>query len=110
HFGNNILKDPYGICIDNESNIYVTDSEMHSLIKFSNLGEMVKMVGKIGTRSGEFTYPRGLTSDMHSNIYVVESIVNGRVQVFDCNLNFDDNAKFRQELIFEFQDNTETDP
>ena len=32
------------------------------------------------------------------------------VVCFDAKINFDDNAKFRQQKIFEQEDNSETDP
>jgi len=54
--------------------------------KFSRCGELVKTVGKKELNAGEFNWPFGIRYHNHK-VYVCDS-GNGRVQVFDCNLNF----------------------
>ena len=62
--------------------VYIT-TEDHIVQKFSRCGELVKAVGKKGLNAGEFDCIR-----YHNHkVYVCDS-GNGRVQVFDCNLNF----------------------
>lgn len=57
--------------------------------------KLYKMFIKVDATQIEIN-PFGLTDD-------------GQIICFDCKMNFDDNAKFRQQQIFEFQDDTETD-
>ena len=77
--------DPTGIAADGEGNVYVT-SEDHKLWKFNRCGEVVKSIGKEGENVGEFNWPFNIRYHEHQ-VYVCDSN-NGRVQVFDLNLNF----------------------
>ena len=77
--------DPAGIAADGEGNVYVT-SEDHKLWKFNRCGEVVKSIGKEGENVGEFNWPFNIRYHEHQ-VYVCDSN-NGRVQVFDLNLNF----------------------
>ena len=77
--------EPYGITTDGEGNVYVT-SDDHKLWKFNRHGEVVKSVGKKGGNVGEFDEPFNVQYH-NRQVYVCDSD-NGRVQVFDSNLNF----------------------
>ena len=77
--------DPTGIATDVESNVYVA-SEDHKLHKFNRHGKLVKSVGEEGENVGEFDQPFNVRYHNHQ-VYVCDS-GNGRVQVFDSNLNF----------------------
>ena len=74
-----------GIATDGEGNVYVT-SDDHKLQKFNRHGEVDKSVGKFGENVGEFNWPFNIRCHNHQ-VYVCDS-KNGRVQVFDSNLNF----------------------
>ena len=75
---------PKGIATDDTDNIYV--SSYHKLQKFTSSGELIKCVGKMGRKEGEFADPRGVT--LYDNqVYVCDSN-NHRIQVFDLNLDF----------------------
>ena len=76
---------PMGIATDGEGNVYVTSGD-HKLHKFNRRGEVVKSVGKEGRNVGEFDEPYNVRYHKHQ-VYVCDS-ENGRVQVFDSNLNF----------------------
>ena len=76
---------PTGIATDSEGNVYVA-SAGHKVQKFNRRGEVIKSVGKKGGNVGKFTYPHGVRYHNHQ-VYVCDSD-NGRVQVFDSNLNF----------------------
>ena len=65
--------------------MYVTSGD-HKLHKFNRHGEVVKSVGKNGENVGEFDEPYNVRYHNHQ-VYVCDSD-NGRVQVFDSNLNF----------------------
>ena len=75
---------PTGVTTDGEGNVYVTSA--HKVQKFNRHGEVVKSVGKEGLNVREFKYPWGVKYHKHQ-VYVCDSH-NGRVQVFDSNLNF----------------------
>ena len=78
---------PTGIAIDGKGNVYIT-SENHKMWKFNRHGEVVKSVGKEGESVGEFSWPFSVRYHNHQ-AHVCDSS-NGRVQVFDSNLNFVD--------------------
>ena len=76
---------PAGIVTDDEGNVYVATDD-HKVQKFNRCGEVVKSVGKEGRNSEEFDHPWGVGYQNH-RVYVCDRD-NGRVQVFDSNLNF----------------------
>ena len=75
---------PTGIATDGDGNVYIASD--HKVQKFNRHGEMVQSVGKLGINVGEFQFPFGVRYRNHQ-VYVCDSH-NGRVQVFDSNLNF----------------------
>ena len=75
---------PTGIATDGEGNVYVANS--HKVRKFNKHGEVVKSVGENGGNVGEFNWPYGVRYYNHQ-VYVCDKD-NGRVQVFDSDLNF----------------------
>ena len=75
---------PVGIATDDTDNIYVSSS--HKLQKFTSSGELIKCIGREGSKEGEFNDPRGVT--LYDNqVYVCDNN-NHRIQVFDLDLNF----------------------
>ena len=75
---------PAGIATDDTDNIYVSSN--HKLQKFTSSGELIKCIGRRGSKEGEFDDPRGIT--LYDNqVYVCEGD-NHRIQVFDLDLNF----------------------
>ena len=78
------MKYPKGIATDDTDNIYV--SSWHKLQKFTSSGELIKCIGRKGSKEGELDDPRGVT--LYDNqVYVCDSD-NDRIQVFDLDLNF----------------------
>jgi DNA-binding beta-propeller fold protein YncE len=82
-FTNKQLIDPTGVAIDG-SNIYVTDYEDNTLLKFNKTGKLLKSVGQKGSRQGEFEYPTGMTV-VGGEVIVCDSD-NSRLQVFTSDL------------------------
>ena len=91
--GASVLKNPFGIAIDKDDYVWVTDTGHHSVHKFKpdNTGTILLTIGKqdktAGNGTGEFNEPYGVAVDSAGLIHVVESS-NKRVQVFDTNGNF----------------------
>ena len=75
---------PARVAVDDTDSIYV--SSQHKLQKFTSSGELIKCIGRRGSKNGEFDDPRGVT--IHSNQVYVCDTDNNRIQVFDLDLNF----------------------
>ena len=78
------MKFPAGIAVDDTNNIYV--SSQHKLQKFTSSGELIKCIGRRGSKEGQFDDPLGVT--IHSNQVYVCDTGNHRIQVFNLDLNF----------------------
>ena len=81
-----MLNKPYGVAVNDQDEIAVTDLS-HRVSVFSSDGTHLRSFGRPGNNNGEFRNPRGITFDSHGNI-VVADYGNHRVQVFDRNGNF----------------------
>ena len=75
---------PTGIATDDQGNVYVASA--HKLQKLNRNGEVIKSVGERGRSAGGFVWPWGVKYHNHQ-VYVCDSS-NGRIQVFDSDLNF----------------------
>jgi hypothetical protein len=71
--------------VDPSDNIYVAAN--HRIQKFNPSGAFLAKWGNFGTSDGQFKYPRGISADSSSNIYVVDS-GNSRIQKFDSSGTF----------------------
>lgn len=79
---------PTGIALDKDGNIYVADTDNHSIQKFDKDGKfLARWGGDPSDDEGAFYYPRGLTTDQDGNVYVADS-GNNRVQKIDPNGNY----------------------
>ena len=86
-FGNNELVQPWGILLHKDS-IYVTDIDQCAIFQFHlNTHQLVREVGKLGSRKSEFNIPRSLAIGPDGDLYVAENN-NNRVSVLDVCLNF----------------------
>ena len=74
------------ISVDNEGNVYVTDSGNARVQKFTSDGQFLETWGVSGAGNGEFRNPVGIAT-YENNVYVVDSELN-RVQVFDSEGKF----------------------
>ena len=62
----------FGVAVDKDDNIYVSDYGNNCVYKFDKNGELLKRVGKKGSGPGEFYSPRGV------------AVADDRVFVCDC--------------------------
>ena len=69
---------------DDKDNVYV--SSKNKIQKFTSSGELIKCVGQVGKKEGEFDNPRGVT--LYNNQVYLCDCSNNRIQVFDLELNF----------------------
>ncbi|UCE64584.1 MAG: hypothetical protein JSU59_05475, partial [Nitrospirota bacterium] len=81
------FKSPTGIAVDKDGNIYVADTDNHSIQKFDKEGKFLARWGdEPDSEEGKFYYPRGLTTSPEGDVYVADS-GNNRVQKFDSEGN-----------------------
>ena len=82
-----MLNVPYGVAVNDQDEIAVTELGNHRVSVFSSDGTHLRSFGRKGNNNGEFQCPTGIAFDSHGNTVVVDSN-NHRVQVFDRNGNF----------------------
>ncbi|HZA23301.1 MAG TPA: 6-bladed beta-propeller, partial [Dehalococcoidia bacterium] len=80
---------PWGIAIDRQGDVYITDWRNDRVQKFTSDGRFIMAFGRSGTGEGEFNRPNGITVDADGDIYVCDWM-NDRVQVFDSQGNYKD--------------------
>jgi DNA-binding beta-propeller fold protein YncE len=72
---------PEGLAVDSSGDLFVSDPAAGSVHAYDRNGVSLYSFGQLGSKHGEFHFPRGLWIDEHNQIYVSDS-KNGRVQVF----------------------------
>ena len=77
-----------GVAVDEDDNIYVADYGNSSILKFSKEGKLMKVVGREGTRPGEFT-ELDLIKVINDKLYVCDR-GNYRVQILNTELEYVD--------------------
>ena len=78
-FGEQILKDPWGVAVNEQDEIAVSDTGNHKIHLFKSDGSHIKSFGEQGAKHGEFDWPCGIV--FHStNIIVAEQSENCRIQ------------------------------
>jgi len=78
---------PTGLTLDKDGNMYVADTDNHSIQKFSKDGKFIARWGsEPSSQEGCFYYPRGLAVGPDDVIYIADS-GNNRVQKFDLEGN-----------------------
>ena len=78
-FGEQILQRPWGVAVNEQDEIAVSDIGNHTIHLFKSNGTHIKSFGEQGTQHGEFDWPCGIV--FHgANIIVAEQSKNSRVQ------------------------------
>ncbi len=72
---------PFGVAVDNNDHVYVSDEWENSISVFDSSGKFLRKWGKPGSGDGELSRPAGLAVEANGNIIVVDS-GNNRLQVF----------------------------
>ena len=73
-----------GVAVDNDENVYISDSGHHCIFKFNKRGKLQKKFGKEGSGPGEFYFPRGLAV-ADGRVFVCDRY-NYRIQVLTTEL------------------------
>ena len=77
-FGEQILKKPWGVAVNEQDEIAVSDVGNHKIHLFKSNGTHIKCFGGEGTQQGEFKRAAGIA--FHSNNIIVAEQENHRVQ------------------------------
>ena len=77
---------PNGVAVDKDDNIYVSDWSNCSLFKVSKEGKLMKVVGRSGTRPGEFK-DLSMIKVINDKLYVCDR-GNHRVQILNTELEY----------------------
>ena len=78
-FGEQILKDPWGVAVNEQDEIAVSDVGNHKIRLFKSDGTHIKSFGGKGAQHGEFDFPSGTV--YHGDNIIVAEQSNHRVQV-----------------------------
>ncbi len=78
---------PRDITIDQDGDLYVTDTGNKRIQKFDADGNPIGQWGGAGASAGQFLEPVGIAADQEGNIYVADTW-NQRIQVFDEDFQF----------------------
>jgi len=73
---------PTNVAVDNEGDVYITDTFNDRVQIFDGDGNFVSMFGKNGDGPGQFERPKGIAVDCDRHIWVVDA-AQDRVKVFD---------------------------
>jgi len=73
---------PFGVAVDRNGDVYVTDFYNHRIQKFSSDGTYITQWGDEGTGSGQFKRPHHIAVDSAGYVYVAD-YGNHRIQKFN---------------------------
>ena len=78
-FGEKILKYPWGVAVNEQDEIVVSDVGSHKIHLFKSDGTHIRSFGGKGAQHGEFDWPSGIA--YHDDSIIVAEQLNHRVQV-----------------------------
>ena len=85
---NGEVRQPCGVAIDEDDNIYVADNENNRIQKFDSNGTFIDTVGCEGNNDLEFHFPLGICfNKTDHNLYICDQY-NHRIQVITTDLKF----------------------
>lgn len=73
---------PFGIAIDDNDHLFISDAHQHRIQVFEANGTFIRVFGRQGSEEGQFSFPVSLAFDTAGNLVIVEN-GNHRVQVVD---------------------------
>ena len=80
--GDNQFNTPRGITVDSGGNVYVADTNNDRVVKYSNAGSQLLVIGVSGSGDGQLDSPLDVAIDSNGNIYITDAL-NCRVQKFN---------------------------
>jgi sugar lactone lactonase YvrE len=77
------LFSPTNLAVDEQGQIYVSDTGAFAIKVFDAEGNYLRTVGEVGLKPGRFALPKGIGVDREGRMYVVDA-ATAVVQVFDA--------------------------
>jgi peptidylamidoglycolate lyase len=90
-WGSNTFMNPHGITIDHEDNVWITDTQLHQVFKYTHDGKLLFKIGeeqKPGWDATHFDQPTQVAVLPDGSFYVGDGYGNSRVAKFDKNGKF----------------------
>ncbi len=90
-FGDGMFENAHGLEVDDENNVWVTDTRRHQVFKFSHDGELLLVLGEKGVASWDATHfnqPTDVVVAADGSIYVSDGYGNSRVAKFAADGTF----------------------
>lgn len=84
-WGKGLFSGPHGLRIDAEQNVWITDTALHQVMKFSNAGRLLLTLGtkgKPGTDQNTFNRPTDIAFATNGDLYVADGYANSRIVKF----------------------------
>eukprot|EP01117_Protostelium_nocturnum_P003563 TRINITY_DN146_c1_g1_i1.p1 TRINITY_DN146_c1_g1~~TRINITY_DN146_c1_g1_i1.p1 ORF type:complete len:551 (-),score=157.67 TRINITY_DN146_c1_g1_i1:10-1662(-) len=111
-FGKSYLRTSFGIVVDSDGNIFVSDIGINRITIFNPNFELIQHFGVSGRGPGEFWQPRGMA--IKNDLLYVSDYHNERIQVFNKSgtlhkillCKYPDGSQFRPNSLFVMSDNT----
>src|SRR5262249_21172023 len=63
---------PFGVAIDGDGNLFVSETDSDRIRKFTSTGVLLAKWGAPGTIPGTFEFPAGVATDAAGNVYVAD--------------------------------------
>ena len=81
------ISSPQSLSIDPNGNVYVADTGNNRILKFTNDGQFVKLIGGFGWNKEQFDTPVDICAKFALNIFIVD-YNNQRIERYDKDLNY----------------------
>ena len=81
--GTGELESPWGVAVDGEGNVIVSDWDKHCIVIFTAAGGVVRVFGREGSGAGELKFPAGVAVDGEGNVFVADR-GNSRIVVLSA--------------------------
>lgn len=84
-WGKGMFRNPHGLRVDRDDNVWITDNGDHQVMKFSRTGELLLRLGipgKAGTDNQTFNRPTDIAFAPTGEVYVSDGYGNSRVVKF----------------------------
>ena len=79
---NSLVCNPQFFCLDLSGNFVISDRDHHCIKIFTQSGEFIHSIGKLGNKKGEFILSRGIAVSKSGVIFVVSDNPNYSLQCF----------------------------
>lgn len=90
-WGSGTFMVPHGLSIDDDDNVWITDTGLHQVFKFTHDGQLLLALGEPGVPGwdeGHFNRPTQVAALSDGSFYVADGYVNSRVAKFGSDGNF----------------------